>query len=505
MTIPRHPHLILFNPDQWRGDALGHAGNPASLTPHLDAFVATSAVSIGGAFCQNPVCVPSRCSFMTGLYPHNRGHRTMFHMLHPEQGERHLLQVLREQGYFIWWGGKNDAFDAPSTQGGATEVDVRYQPNADDFRGQGLTLRPDSHADQNWRPAPGEFGYYAMQRGQLDKQGESLYLDNDWAVVLKACEFIENYQGEQPLCMLLTLGSPHPPYAAEEPYFSAIDRAALPPRIPAPDDESCKPAILAGIRHNQALHDWTEPQWDELRATYLAACMRVDDQFGRVMTSLRQRKIDDQSAVFFFSDHGDFTGDYGLVEKNQNTFEDCLTRVPFIIKPPAGIPVQSGYRAGALAELVDLPATIYDLLAIDPGYDHFGRSLLPMIADQADSHREAVFCEGGRRPGESQASESASGDSLPPTGLYWPRVSLQQNENPCYHNQAVMCRTRDWKYVRRQGEPDELYHLHTDPGETMNRIADAACTDVINTLRLSLLDWLQRTADTVPRTLDRRN
>ena len=101
----KKPHLLIFNPDQWRGDVLGHMGNPAVQTPDLDRFAAEDAVSFRNAFCQNPVCTPSRCSFMSGWYPHVRGHRTMSHMLHPDgragavedaQGER-LLRVVGRQ------------------------------------------------------------------------------------------------------------------------------------------------------------------------------------------------------------------------------------------------------------------------------------------------------------------------------------------------------------------------------------------------------------------------
>ena len=74
-------------------------------------------------------------------------------------------------------------------------------------------------------------------------------------------------------------------------------------------------------------------------------CARVDTQFGMVVNALKGKGgIYDDSAIFFFSDHGDFTGDYGLVEKTQNTFEDCLTRVPLIVKPPAKLPIEPGIR-----------------------------------------------------------------------------------------------------------------------------------------------------------------
>ena len=81
--MAKRPHIIIFNPDEMRSSALAHLGNPAAVTPNLDAFAASEAVSFRNAYCQNPVCVPSRCSFFTGLYPHVHGHRTMSHLLRP--------------------------------------------------------------------------------------------------------------------------------------------------------------------------------------------------------------------------------------------------------------------------------------------------------------------------------------------------------------------------------------------------------------------------------------
>ena len=108
------PNLLLFNPDQWRGDVLGHRGNPAAMTPNIDASVASDAVSFVNTFAQATVCTPSRCSFMTGWYPHVFGHRTMHHMLHGPEAEANLLRVLRRNGYFVWWGGKNDLIPGPT-------------------------------------------------------------------------------------------------------------------------------------------------------------------------------------------------------------------------------------------------------------------------------------------------------------------------------------------------------------------------------------------------------
>jgi arylsulfatase A-like enzyme len=231
-------------------------------------------------------------------------------------------------------------------------------------------------------------------------------------------------------------------------------------------------------------------------------CARVDAQFGLLMEALRKKGIYDDTAVFVFSDHGDFTGDYGLVEKTQNTFEDCLTRVPFLIKPPAHVPVKPGVSE-AMVELVDFPATVEALTGIVPTHTHFGRSLLSVLAGETDIHRDAVFCEGGRLHGETHCMELESTSSQNPTGLYWPRMDMQRSEGP-EHSKAIMCRTREFKYVRRMYELDELYDLRSDPDELDNRIDDPALADDLAKLKERLLTFYLETSDVVPHDTDRR-
>ena len=89
--MEKRPHIIIINPDEMRYDTLSHMDvNKAAYTPNLDRLVEDDAVSFSNAFCQNPVCVPSRCSFMTGLYPHTRGHRTMSYLLQPGEDSKRV-------------------------------------------------------------------------------------------------------------------------------------------------------------------------------------------------------------------------------------------------------------------------------------------------------------------------------------------------------------------------------------------------------------------------------
>ena len=327
--------------------------------------------------------------------------------------------------------------------------------------------------------------------------------DSDWANVEGAIEQIRNAPPDQPLCIYLPLSYPHPPYAVEDPWYSQVDPALIPERTRTPgagNGWDGYPSLMKGLYQGQQMQGWSEERLRELRRTYYGMCARVDHQFGMVLDALKKAGIYDDTLIFFFSDHGDFTGDYGLVEKTQNTFQDCLTRVPLLVKPPTGTPVKPRV-SDSLVELIDFPATVYALTGIDAGYDHFGGSLLPLLAGDTDSHRDAVFCEGGRRHGERQCMELESNGQ--PDSLYWPRMRMQMSEGP-EHTKAVMCRTDAHKYVRRIYEQDELYDLQADPRETRNVINDPAYSEVLATLKERMLAWYMETSDVVPQAPDRR-
>ena len=491
MPSEKRPHIIIFNPDEMRADALHHLGNAAALTPNLDRFAAGDAVSFSSAFCQNPVCVPSRCSFFTGLYPHVRGHRTMAHLLHP--GESHLLLELRRAGYHVWMNDRND-LTAGQIPGWTEEAadEIWYSGQAKAAPGP---VRP-------LRGKPGSPLYYSHYEGQLglDENGRN-YTDDD-AAVDAAIHRLLHPVDDKPMCIFLGLFYPHPPYQVEEPYYSAIDRRLLKGRIKA---DACrdKSKILDSIRHYQQLEDVTEEQWDDIRAVYLGMCMKVDEQFGRLINALKTAGIYDDCAIFFLSDHGDYTGDYGISEKCQNSFEDALTRVPLLIKPPAGIPVSPGISP-ALTELVDFYATAMAMAGVAPDHTHFGHSLLPQLADPLKEHRKYVLSEGGRAPGETHCDEyHENGDLGPaPASPYWPKMMAQLDDEA--HDKGIMIRTHTGKYISRSLGKDEYYDLQKDPGETVNRIDDPSCADEITKLRLEMLKWLQNTDDTVPFTYDQR-
>ncbi len=490
--MKKRPHIIIFNPDEMRADALSHLGNPAAITPYLDAMAAKEAVSFSRAYCQNPVCVPSRCSFFTGLYPHVHGHRTMSYLLRP--GEDSLLKELKDAGYYVWMNDRNDLT--------AGQIKGWSESHADEIYYGGQKPHGPGPVDENLRGEPGSKHYYSHFEGKLGVADNGRHYNGDDEVVDAAIERITNPPDDRPMCLFLGLIYPHTPYGVEEPYYSSVLRNKLKDRI-KPDLCSGKPKMEKLIREYSNLEDYAEADWDELRAVYLGMCMKIDEQFGRLTTALKKAGIYDDCAIFFLSDHGDYTGDYGLVEKAQNTFEDCLTKVPLLIKPPKAISVDPGVSS-SLTELVDFYATVMDFAGVTPNHTQFGKSLRPVMEDRTISIRKYAFCEGGRQPGELHCDEyhSYGSGGAPRSMVYWPKMAAQTDEEA--HAKGIMMRGDRYKYVSRTLGMDELYDMEKDPDETKNLICEPEFQEIIRIMQFDMLKWLQSTADIVPYEYDQR-
>lgn len=483
----KKPHVIIFNPDQMRADALHHLGNPAAVTPHLDGIVQKDAMSFSKAFCQNPICTPSRCSFFSGLYPHVFGHRTISFMQYPR--EPSLLRTMKDNGYHVWMNDRNDFLPAQVPDIFSQYCDEYYIP-------RDLSPLPPP-VNPNHRGEPGSDGYYSFFVGEVQTDEKGQYYDSDASSVNALAEKIRGYDGDEPLCAFIGLLAPHPEYLAEEPYFSSIDREKLPPRIRLTDGAE-KSRMLMGLREIYNMKNWRADRFDELRATYLAMCAKVDAHFGRIVAALKEAGMYDDTLIVFMSDHGDYTGDYDLVEKAQNTFEDCIVNVPFVIKPPKSAENTAGTSA-ALTELIDLYATVLDYAGIPAPETHFGNSLRPLLEGKQSNNRDYVFSEGGRRPDEDHCNSAAAGAG--PDSIYYPRFKMQGTD-ACA--KGTMIRDKRFKYVYRPYENDELYDLETDPGEVRNLALLPEYRDVILDRKLKMLEWYQQTCDIVPKKPDQR-
>lgn len=310
--MSKRPNILWFVADQMRSDSMAHMGNPAAITPNLDRL-AEEGVSFRNAYCQNPVCVPSRCSFLTGLYPHTTGHRTMHYLL--RRDEPNILKTMKENGYEVIWIGRNDVIPGDRAK---KEYCDQYFDGSDQTDKSGV----EGGCMKMGRPAvapgiapvmEGKKLKYSFYLGRFPEH--SLDDSFDWNCVASALNYLEQRSREpdpKPFFIYCTLCYPHPPYGCEEPWYSCVDRHKLPPRRPDVEGLKGKAAMLRAIRSRQQMDDWTEEQYNELRAVYLGMVARFDYQFGLVADKLREIGEYDNTGIFVFSDHGDYTGDYGI-------------------------------------------------------------------------------------------------------------------------------------------------------------------------------------------------
>lgn len=331
----------------------------------------------------------------------------------------------------------------------------------------------------------------------METDGDGRYYDSDASCVAALKRRILSHDGEKPLCAFLGLLAPHPPYGVEAPYFQSIDRNRLPKRVKISDDAN-KSDMLMGLRALYGMKDWTEDRFDELRATYLGMCMKVDAFYGEIVSALKTAGMYEDTLLVFLSDHGDYTGDYDVVEKAQNTFEDCITNVPLLIKPPKWARVSPG-TTPALTELVDFYATVLDYGQLQAPETHFGNSLRPVIENRHVENRTFVCCEGGRRRDEAHCNSAAK--NAGPENPYYPRFQMQ-GRDACV--KGTMIRDRQFKYIYRAEGQDELYDLIKDPKEVENLAGREAYAEEVLQRKMKLLSWYQSTCDLVPQKPDQR-
>jgi arylsulfatase A-like enzyme len=452
------PNLLLFMPDELRADALGAFGNPVARTPHLDGLAARG-TRWTEAYSQHSVCSQSRVSLFTGWYPHVAGHRTLDNLLKPH--EPNLLRILGDAGYYVAWAGiRGDTF-APGVTKASTDL-------------HGFAVAPTMLYGSSPHPREHPLSR-AFYHGRRDADGAVVDLDE--ATVQTAEKWLAAGLPE-PWVLVCALIFPHPPFEVEEPWFSLHDRRDMPAPLGLP--EGGAPRYMDLIRARYGLDRLDAAAWAEIRATYYGMVSRVDDQLGRVLRAVERAGAAERTVTAFCTDHGDYLGDYGLVEKWPSGLHPCLVRNPLVLAGP-GVP--AGEERGDLVELIDLFATMVELGEAEPRHTHFGRSLL------TGPPRDAAFSEGGFTVAEEPLLERADYPYDLKAGL--------QHELPETVGKAIALRSDRWTYVYRLYEDDELYDRAADPGELRNLAGSPEVAPIERELRDRILRWTVETADVV--------
>ena len=464
------PNLLLFMPDQLRADALGCFGSSFAHTPHFDGLAARG-VRCADAWSQHSVCGPSRVSMMTGWYPHVQGHRTLDNLIKP--WEPNLLAILRDAGYHVAMAGNRGDVFAPGVTEASTDFSGWLEPPSNEASMRRYTA---SHPEDH--PL-----FRAMYFGS---GGDEPVVDMDEATIRTAERWLEEgAPTARPWALWVPLLFPHPPFTVEEPWFSMHDRAAMPDPVPLAGPG--KPGFMAAYRDAYGWDALTPDHVHEIMATYHGMVSRVDDQLGRLLRAVDAIGETDDTVVVAFTDHGEYLGDFGLVEKWPSGLDPCLLRNPLVL---AGGGLPEGVVFDQPVEMIDLLPTLCELAEAPVAHTHFGRSLLPALGDPDARHRTFACVEGGFRISDVALFERAG-------WIYQPKSDLQRSR-PELVGTAMVLRTEIHTYVHRRYEGDELYDRIADPAETTNLIDRPELVATAGELRDLLLGWLADTSDVIP-------
>lgn len=365
-------NVLLIVSDDLTNNALGCYGSPLGRSPHIDRLAARG-VRFDRAYCQFPLCNPSRASFMTGLRPdHTRVYENATHFRKNIPDVQTLPQTFRKAGYFVARVGKIYHYGVPGQIGtnGLDDdaswdkvINPRGRDKDDEDRDLIFTLNPKASGSARYG---GTLSWYASD-GSDEEQTDGKI----------ATEIIQLMTANKDRPFFLACGffRPHTPFVAPKKYFALFppEKFTL-PMVP-PDLRQIHPA--PAFASAQKVQDtMTDAQRREALQAYYAATSFMDAQVGRVLDALQRLDLASRTIVVFLSDHGYHLGEHGLWQK-MSLFENSA-RVPLIISDPRV--KGNGKSCARTVELTDLHATLADLAGL-PAPKTDGRSLRLLLND----------------------------------------------------------------------------------------------------------------------------
>lgn len=444
--------------------------------------LAKDGVVFENAYCQIPKCVPSRCSMLTGRYPHVDGFRTIRgrtssppfaetddnDMVALYEDTPNLIPLIRDAGYRTCLLGKNHI--------------VEWNLHKKWF---------DNTPSWCFEKVPTTEFRDDMQRASFrGRVPDDFPLDRHFDVVTadEAIAFIQA-ENDKPFFGLVDISLPHPSYVEFGGMPAAqieLNRIPLPPVIPleqAPFVEQC-------IRKSKDLEHLSDDDRRRIIRAYYTMCEFADQQVNRILDALEEKGLSENTLVIFTSDHGDFAGEHGCFEKWDTSFLECIVHVPLIMRLPGLFP--KGRRVDSFVELIDLMPTLCELLRIPmPGYVQ-GRSLCSVAKGETDFHRDYAFCEGGV---ESDLARRAA-----PAGLQGadPVKQLVLERYPEALFRAKMIRNKRFKFIYRIAGGCEFYDLKNDANELINQIDNPGFSAEVQKMKELLIRHLIESETRMP-------
>jgi arylsulfatase A-like enzyme len=437
----RKPNIVLIVADDWAHTDLGIAGHPLLKTPNLDRL-ARDGVHFTHAFTPNPICTPSRAALLTGQDCWTNG--CWFFGMPIREQSSHFAPLLSQAGYETFYTGKWHNDGLPSQRGFTSG---RYIGGG----GPGAGGHP--------KPMVKDFG--KTKRRQIERFDSELFTD-------AAVEFIESRRpGDKPFLLFVSYMTPHDPWTPPGRYETMYKPEAIDlPRnfMPRPMNGS-EPFRYYTDWHGTNLRDEKQmvpfPRTPEgvrdVRRRYYGTITHDDEQIGRILDKLNEKKHAHDSLVIFLADHGISLGAHGISGK-QTMYEEGL-RLPLIVRYPRL--KRNRAKNSSLTSLIDIFPTICDAAGVPVPESVEGKSLLDLYEGKGRWSRDRIFAS---------------------------------FVSPERHRLNIRCiRTERYKLVHHLTTDEiELYDLEKDPYELTNLAGQARFEQLQNQLAAELLAWRKK-------------
>ena len=441
----KRPNVLLLYTDQQRWDTIRSGGNELMQTPNLDRL-ATDGALFDMAFCNCPVCMPSRMSMLSGRYPaamriaangiemppdvpcihnvldlydyhtanigklHFKNHASQFRdhrEPHPDYGFDTLVLSDEPGCYddaYITWVERKDPASVPNCRCNTPPA----------WTGQTVRVHPRGTESPHVFGGPEQLTHTAF-------------------VADETCDYIRRH-AHNPFFCIAGFYAPHAPINPPQRFVDLYSEPDMP--LPHRND-------------GENFRDVSDDQWRKIKAHYYGLCSHIDDQVGHILNTLDEVGLAENTIVIHTADHGEHLGDHGLIAKG--SFHDSCSRVPLVIRYPDAF--GGGTSRSEIVEAADLAPTILDWCGVQiPPYMQ-GRSLRPLLEGRDYQPRSSAFIE---------------------------------LRNPFGHAYKAV-RTHDYTYCRYSDGRDILVDAASDPHQLQNVASDIHKQDLLHSAREEML------------------
>ena len=387
----RRPNILFLMSDQHNARSMSVAGHPNVKTPTMDR-IAARGTHFTRAYCNNPICAPSRVSFVTGQYCHTHGILGNDNFELDDLNRNTLGAVLRRHGYQTAQIGKAHMikkWDAEAYE------HIRYCDLCDADRADPRTNHYFQHLidhgiadryEDGGLPADHECARTSSAVADLPYE----HSIEHWTGA-ETLEFLEHRDASRPFFVHMSFERPHPNWMPSADHAGLYDPEQI---VLGPDAADWwenrwagRPEIIMrGARNWMGKFDL--PMLKKAIAHHLALVTVIDMEMGRVLDWLEARGELDNTIVVYTADHGEFAGDHGICDKNLGIYES-IHRIPFLLSYPGG---PRGARSDGIIESIDLFPTLCELAGVPTPETVEGRSIVPLAEGKADGKDHAI-CE----------------------------------------------------------------------------------------------------------------